>query len=145
MPRELMLGKKSVLSVANTWESFLDTGIQPGFGGSIMGSHRNRLPTRRRRIIYNEDGDSLYMTDDKQDFLAQRLNSVLNTDVDTYFWNMHSCMDKDRWTRAGLGDETHARHRAFSRSLVLCSTKVSIGCGSDGRIPQGRSLGALHG
>ena len=47
---------------------------------------RSRLPARPRRVIYNDDGDSRQIETSKEEFLAERFNRVLNTDVDTYFW-----------------------------------------------------------
>ena len=47
---------------------------------------RSRLSARARRVIYNDDGGSREVASDKDAFLAERFNRVLNTDVDTYFW-----------------------------------------------------------
>ncbi len=41
-----------------------------------MGFSRQRLSSRRRRIIYNDDGDTRYMTGKKNEFLEQRFNQV---------------------------------------------------------------------
>ena len=67
-----------------------------------MGFLRNRLSSRTRRVIFNDDGDTRYMTGDRDEFLAQRFDAVLNSDVDTYFWCV--MVNHDQWDAPGLGD-----------------------------------------
>ncbi len=58
-----------------------------------MGSQRHRLAARRRRVIFNDDGDTCYWAKNRDELLADRFNTVLNSDVDTYFYCVHTSVD----------------------------------------------------
>ena len=90
MPRHLIrLMTVVVLFTLIAWGDFL-CGASP------------RLSPKSRRVIYNDDADTRLLADGKENFLAMRFNRVLNTDVDTYFLNVHTCFDKP--DTPGLGD-----------------------------------------
>jgi hypothetical protein len=57
-----------------------------------MAERRNRL-TPRRRVIFNDDGDERYSAAMAEELLAGRFSSVLNSDVNTYMWCPHVCLE----------------------------------------------------
>ena len=75
----LLAGSKKLVSAADA-------------GDAAWRKRRLELADRRRRIIYNDDGDARYQgyygppPEDVATFLERRFNWTLDTQVDSYFW-----------------------------------------------------------